>query len=47
MFGVVAGTLFTPFVVTVAYDLVGRYSASPNAVAVQLEKEMGESVGGD
>ncbi len=43
MFGVVAGTLFTLFVVPVAYDLVGRYSASPKAVAVQLEKELGES----
>ena len=43
MFGVVAGTLFTLFVVPVAYDLVGRYSASPKAVAVQLEKELGDS----
>ena len=47
MFGVVAGTLFTLFVVPVAYDLVGRYSASPKAVAVQLERELGESGGGD
>ena len=47
MFGVIAGTLFTLFVVPVAYDLVGRYSASPKAVVVQLEKELGESGRGD
>jgi multidrug efflux pump len=41
--GVVAGTLFTLFVVPAAYDLVGRYSTSPKAVSHQLEKELEES----
>jgi multidrug efflux pump len=41
--GVIAATLFTLFVVPVAYDLIGRYSASPKAVSQQLEKELEES----
>jgi multidrug efflux pump len=40
MFGVIASTLFTLFVVPTAYDLVGKYSGSPKAVAQQLEKEL-------
>jgi multidrug efflux pump len=40
MFGVIAGTLFTLFVVPTAYDLVGRYTGSPKAVAQQLEQEL-------
>jgi multidrug efflux pump len=40
MFGVIAGTLFTLFIVPAAYDLVGRYTGSPKAVAQQLEKEL-------
>ena len=40
LFGVVAGTLFTLFIVPAAYDLVGRYSSSPKAVSQQLEKEL-------
>ena len=40
LFGVIAGTLFTLFVVPVAYDLLGRYSGSPLAVTHQLEKEL-------
>ncbi len=43
LFGVIAGTLFTLFVVPVAYDLVGHYSSSPKAVTQQLEKELEES----
>lgn len=43
LFGVIAGTLFTLFIVPVAYDLVGRYSSSPKAVSQRLEKEMKES----
>jgi len=42
LFGVIAGTLFTLFIVPAAYDLVGRYTGSPKAVAQQLEKEMGQ-----
>ena len=38
--GVIASTLFTLFIVPVAYDLVGRYSSSPHAVSQQLEKEL-------
>ncbi len=44
LFGVVAATLFTLFIVPVAYDLVGRYSSSPKAVSQQLEKELEKSV---
>lgn len=47
LFGVIAGTLFTLFVVPAAYDLVGRYSASPKAAAQLLEKELQESTGSD
>jgi len=43
LFGVIAGTLFTLFIVPAAYDLVGRYSASPKAVSLQLEKELEEN----
>jgi len=43
MFGVVAGTLFTLFIVPAAYDLVGRYTGSPKAVSRQLEKELEEN----
>ena len=43
MFGVIAGTLFTLFIVPAAYDLVGRHTGSPKAVAQQLEKELEEN----
>ena len=43
MFGVIAGTLFTLFIVPAAYDLVGRHSSSPKAVSQRLEKELKES----
>jgi multidrug efflux pump len=43
MFGVIAGTLFTLFIVPAAYDLVGRYTSSPKAVSQRLEKELKES----
>jgi len=38
--GVVAGTLFTLFIVPAAYDLVGRFTNSPKAVGQRLEKEL-------
>ena len=40
MFGVIASTLFTLFGGPTAYDLVGKYTGSPKAVAQQLEKEL-------
>ena len=40
--GVIAGTLFTLFIVPAAYDLAGKYSASPKAAAQQLEKELAQ-----
>jgi multidrug efflux pump len=43
LFGVIAGTLFTLFIVPAAYDLVGRYTGSPKAVAQKLEKELAQS----
>jgi len=43
LFGVIAGTLFTLFIVPAAYDLVGRHTGSPKSVARQLEKELKKS----
>ncbi|MGB5397381.1 MAG: efflux RND transporter permease subunit [Gammaproteobacteria bacterium] len=43
LFGVIAGTLFTLFIVPAAYNLVGRYTGSPKAVSRQLEKELEQS----
>ena len=43
LFGVIAGTFFTIFVVPVAYDLLGKYTASPKAVAMRLENELAEA----
>lgn len=43
LFGVIASTLFTLFIVPVAYDLVGRHTSSPKAVSQRLEKELEES----
>ena len=40
--GVIAGTLFTLFIVPAAYDLVGKYTESPKAVARRLEQELAE-----
>jgi len=40
LFGVIAGTLFTLFIVPAAYDLVGRHTGSPKSVTRQLEKEL-------
>ncbi|MGY4878297.1 efflux RND transporter permease subunit [Vreelandella aquamarina] len=40
MAGVGAATLFTLFVVPVAYDLLARRTGSPNAVSHQLEREL-------
>ncbi len=45
--GVIAATLFTLFVVPVAYDMVGRFSGSPQAVARRLEEELAQSKAGD
>jgi multidrug efflux pump len=45
LFGVIAGTLFTLFVVPTAYDLVGRFTDSPKAVAHQLEEELEQTSG--
>jgi multidrug efflux pump len=42
LFGVIAGTFFTLFVVPAAYDLLGKYTGSPRAVSQQLEKEVSE-----
>jgi multidrug efflux pump len=41
--GVIVGTLFTLFIVPAAYDLVGRFTASPQGVAQQLEQELESS----
>ena len=41
--GVIAGTVFTLFIVPAAYDLVGRFTASPKAVTQKLEKELQQS----
>ncbi|MGS2744066.1 efflux RND transporter permease subunit [Halomonas sp. LS-001] len=40
MAGVGAATVFTLFVVPVAYDLLARRTGSPNAVSHQLEREL-------
>ncbi len=45
--GVIAATLFTLFVVPAAYDLVGRFSGSPQAVARRLEEELAKGKNGD
>lgn len=42
-FGVAAATVFTLFVVPVAYQLISRRTGSPEDVARQLEKELGDS----
>ncbi len=39
LFGVVAATFFTLFIVPVAYDLLARHTGSPNDVKRQLEQE--------
>lgn len=43
LFGVIASTFFTIFIVPVAYDLLAKYTGSPKAVNLQLEKEMSET----
>jgi len=40
--GVIVGTLFTLFIVPAAYDLIGKYTDSPKAVARKLEQELAE-----
>jgi multidrug efflux pump len=40
LFGVFAATIFTLFIVPVAYNLIARKTGSPNAVADRLEKEI-------
>ncbi|WP_163559617.1 efflux RND transporter permease subunit [Halomonas sp. NO4] len=44
--GLAAATLFTLFVVPVAYDLLARRTGSPGEVARRLEREMGEAPAG-
>jgi multidrug efflux pump len=41
--GVIVGTLFTLFIVPAAYDLVGKYTDSPEAVARRLEQALAAS----
>ncbi|MGP9796882.1 efflux RND transporter permease subunit [Halomonas sp. 86] len=45
MAGVGAATLFTLFVVPVAYDLLARHTGSPGAVKRRLEEEISDSAG--
>ncbi|MCH6255213.1 efflux RND transporter permease subunit [Puniceicoccaceae bacterium K14] len=40
LFGVLAATIFTLFVVPAAYSLIARNTGSPNDIANKLEKEM-------
>ncbi len=40
LFGVLAATIFTLFIVPVAYSLIARKTGSPNAVADKLEMEI-------
>lgn len=40
IFGVIAGTFFTLFVVPAAYDLLAKHTGSPKAISQQLEKEL-------
>ncbi|MEQ6916601.1 efflux RND transporter permease subunit [Halomonas aquatica] len=44
--GLAAATLFTLFVVPVAYDLLARRTGSPGDVARRLEREMGKEAAG-
>ena len=39
--GVLAATIFTLFIVPVAYNIIARKTGSPNDVARKLEKEQG------
>ncbi len=43
--GVLAATLFTLFVVPVAYDLLARHTGSPSDVKRRLEREMAAEKG--
>ena len=43
LFGVIASTFFTIFVVPVAYDILAKYTRSPKAVSLQLEKEISDT----
>jgi len=45
--GVLTATLFSLFVVAVAYDMLTRKSGSPGDVARRLESEMRQARGGD
>ncbi|WP_235937250.1 efflux RND transporter permease subunit [Vreelandella azerica] len=47
MAGVGAATLFTLFVVPVAYDLLARRTSSPKAISHQLERELASSQEGN
>jgi multidrug efflux pump len=43
LWGVLAATLFTLFIVPVAYDLLARHTDSPKAVQHQLDSELAQS----
>jgi multidrug efflux pump len=43
LYGVIAATLFTLFIVPVAYDLLARRTGSPKVVERRLEKELGKT----
>jgi multidrug efflux pump len=43
LWGVLAATLFTLFIVPVAYDLLAQRTGSPKAVQRQLETELAET----
>jgi multidrug efflux pump len=43
LYGVLAATLFTLFIVPVAYDLLARRTGSPRQLARRLEHELAES----
>ena len=41
LYGVIAATLFTLFIIPVAYDLLARRTGSPKVVERRLAKELG------
>jgi multidrug efflux pump len=43
LYGVLAGTLFTLFIVPVAYDLLARRTGSPRQLQARLEQELADS----
>jgi multidrug efflux pump len=43
LYGVLAATLFTLFIVPVAYDLLARHTGSPKQLQRRLQSELGEA----